>query len=492
MRTRRLVLALIVGWGFAALAGLSLGSNRPAVAAPAVGCGVCAEWCAGSDERRGPGDGVRSIGDGEPDWTLTGEGGSDLFALSVSTAGDVNGDDYSDVIVGGYYYNSGQGRVYVYGGGASGLSITPIFSATGAGTNDHFGHPVASAGDVNNDGYDDIIVGEYAYDYNRGRVFVYAGAASGASSTPIFTGTGEAFGDYYGLWLAGAGDVDDDGYDDIVVGAYAYDSYRGRVYVYAGGAGGLASTPVLTLTGPGPSCCLGNRLATAGDVNSDGYADVVVGASCYNNNQGRAWVYAGGESGLSAKPIFTQTGEAPGDGFGGAVGGAGDVNGDGYSDLLIGASGYGGDRGRVYLYRGGISGVLETAAFTATGEAAGDRFGTGVATAGDVNSDGYADVVVGAPFCSSERGRVYLYAGGAAGLGLTPIFTATGEDTGEDTELGISVSTAGDVDGDGCSDVIAGAWRYDTSEYCDVGRAYVYAGMALPYKVYLPLVLRAH
>jgi hypothetical protein len=87
---------------------------------------------------------------------------------------------------------------------------------------------------------------------------------------------------------------------------------------------------------------------------------------------------------------------------------------------------------------------------------------------------------------------VYLYAGGAAGLGLTPIFTATGEDTGEDTELGISVSTAGDVDGDGCSDVIAGAWRYDTSEYCDVGRAYVYAGMALPYKVYLPLVLRAH
>jgi len=119
---------------------------------------------------------------------------------------------------------------------------------------------------------------------------------------------------------------------------------------------------------------------------------------------------------LATSASWTAVGEATSDGFGTSVATAGDLNGDGYSDVVVGAPGNASDTGKAYLYLGGASGLSASASWTAVGEAAGDRFGASVATAGDVNGDGYSDVVVGAHSHSSYTGKAYLYLGGASGL----------------------------------------------------------------------------
>ena len=167
-------------------------------------------------------------------------------------------------------------------------------------------------------------------------------------------------------------------------------------------------------------------MAGAGDVNGDGYADVIVGAGGYSSNTGRAYVYHGGPSGLSASPAFTATGEGPDNFFGVAVAGAGDVNGDGYADVIVGACGYSSYTGRAYVYHGGPGGLSASPAFSATGAATGDGFGFSVAGAGDVNGDGYADVIVGASATAAHRPGLRLPRR-PGGLSASPAFTATGE-----------------------------------------------------------------
>jgi hypothetical protein len=176
----------------------------------------------------------------------------------------------------------------------------------------------------------------------------------------------------------------------------------------------LLSTPALTLTGENTNNYFGYSVATTGDVNGDGYADVVVGAYGYNSLTGRAYVYYGSAAGLSATPALTLTGENPGDQFGFSVATAGGVNGDGYSDVVVGLPGSLSGTGRVYVYHGSPAGLSATPALTLTGENPNDAFGSSVATAGDVNGDGYADLVVGADGSNSLTGRAYVYHGSAA------------------------------------------------------------------------------
>lgn len=405
-----------------------------------------------------------------PDWIATGEGEASNFGYSVATAGDVNGDGYVDVVIGADRYRQWTGRIYVYLGSASGLSATPIFVATGEGGNNHFGYSVDTAGDVNGDGYDDVIVGAYHYKEFTGRVYVYAGNANGLGTTPVFTVTGEKPNTYFGRSVGAAGDVNGDGYDDVIVGAQAYDSWTGRVYVYTGSPDGLAATPIFTASGEGPSNSFGRCAGTAGDVNGDGYSDIVIGAHSYGDFQGRVYVYAGSADGIGATPAFTATGEQANSHFGYSAGTAGDVNKDGYDELFVGADGQSNNQGSVYVYAGSVSGLSAIPIFTVTGEGEHNHFGHSVSTAGDVNGDGYDDVIVGAYGYSDSTGRVYVYPGNADELSITPIFSATGEDPS--SSFGRSVGTAGDVNGKGHTDLIIGACGYD--DY--TGRAYIYLG----------------
>jgi hypothetical protein len=430
-------------------------------------------------------------------WTGESNQASAYYGNSVSSAGDVNGDGYSDVVLGAVYYNNGntdEGRAYLYLGSASGLSTTAAWTGESNQASAYYGNSVSSAGDVNGDGYSDVIVGAVDYsngESNEGRAYLYLGSTSGLSTTASWTGESNQASAAYGFSVSSAGDVNGDGYSDVVVGAGLYDNGQtneGRAYLYLGSASGLSTTASWMGESNQASDLFGNygrSVSTAGDVNGDGYSDVVVGALRYDNgqtNEGRAYLYLGSTSGLSTTASWTGESNQASAQYGLSVSSAGDVNGDGYSDVLVGAYLYDNgetDEGRAYLYHGSASGLSTTAAWTGESNQASAYYGYSVSSAGDVNGDGYSDVVLGAAYYNNgntDEGRAYLYLGSASGL--LPNASWASDSNQEYAEYGSSVSTAGDVNGDGYSDVLVGAPSYDNGE-TDEGRSFIYLGFAL-------------
>ncbi|HEU4724173.1 MAG TPA: integrin alpha, partial [Candidatus Eisenbacteria bacterium] len=356
--------------------------------------------------------------------TLTGVVPGETFGCSVASAGDVNGDTFADVIVGAYQSGTAanpSGRAYIYYGGPRADERADVV-LSGEAAGDAFGVSVATAGDVNHDGFADVLVGAYENDArgaNAGRAYLYFGGPT-MDDKPDAVFTGEAAGDVFGYSVAGAGDVNKDGFADVIIGAYensARGAGAGRAYVFYGGPR-PDPIPDAILNGEAAGDRFGISVAGAGDVNDDGFADVVVGA--YQNDAGgvdagRAYVYLGATR-VADKASIVLTGADAGDSFGFAVSGAGDVNKDGMADIVVGAyhNGAGGkDAGRAYVYFGGKT-VSPSADVVFTGEAAGDAFGYAVGAAGDANGDGYADVIVGAygnDAGGSAAGRGYVYFG---------------------------------------------------------------------------------
>jgi hypothetical protein len=429
-------------------------------------------------------------------WTVESDQANGWLGESVATAGDVNGDGFSDVIVGAYGYGNGEaqeGRAFVYLGSAAGLSTSAAWTAESNQSGGFFGRSVATAGDVNGDGYSDVIVGAMRYDngeLNEGRAYVYFGSAAGLATSAAWTVESNQVEAEFGSAVASAGDVNGDGYDDVVVGAYSYSngqSNEGRAYLYLGSAAGPSTTAAWTAEGNQASAFFGFSVATAGDVDGDGYSDVIVGAFEYDNDQaseGRAFVYFGSAAGLSTSADWTAESNAVNAQFGNSVATAGDINGDGYSDVLIGASQYSGDQldeGRTYLYLGSSTGLTINTAWTSDGDESNAEHGFSVATAGDVNGDGFSDVIIGAyrfDGANDEEGRAAVYVGSAAGLA---ILTAWSTGSAQASAfLGFSTACAGDVNGDGYSDAIVGAYRYDNGA-TDEGRAFVYLGSSTGY-----------
>ena len=426
-----------------------------------------------------------------PSWTAESNQAVADFGWSVATAGDVNGDGYSDVIVGSPQYDSGEsgeGRVWVYHGSASGLSASPAWTAEGNQLAAIFGYSVSTAGDVNGDGYSDVIIGAYGFDNGQtdeGRAFVYLGSASGLSAAASWTAENDQASSYFGYSVAAAGDVNGDGYADVIVGARFFDnpqSDEGRAYVYLGSASGLSSSEAWTAEGNQDGAWFGDPVAGAGDVNGDGYSDVIVGAWGFDNPQtdeGRAYVYHGSAAGLSTTAAWTKESDQTFAYFGVSVATAGDVNGDGYSDVIVGASGFEFgqvDEGRAFVYHGSASGLSTTASRTIESNQASASLGKSVASAGDVNGDGYADVIVGALYYNAGQpteGKAWVYHGSASGVASAAAWS--GESNQNGALFGESVACAGDVNGDGYSDVIVSAPRYDNPQLNE-GRAYVYNG----------------
>jgi hypothetical protein len=411
-----------------------------------------------------------------------------LFGNSVAGAGDVNGDGYDDVIVGAYWYDNGQtdeGRAFVYYGSAGGLSTTPDWIAESDQASALFGNSVAGAGDVNGDGYDDVIVGAPNHSNGQafeGRAYVYHGSAAGLSTTADWTAESDRALAFFGISVAGAGDVNGDGYDDVIVGADDYSNgqtFEGRAFAYHGSAGGLSTTADWTAESNQVAASFGYSVSGAGDVNGDGYDDVIVGAFQYDFGRGRAFAYHGSAGGLSTIANWTAEPGRPVAYFGYSVARAGDVNGDGYDDVIVGAIYFDNgqsDEGRAFAYHGSAAGLSTTANWIAESNQAHSHFGISVAGAGDVNGDGYDDVIVGAPWYDNgqlEEGRAFAYYGSAAGLSTSANRTAESNQVA--AYLGVSVAGAGDVDGDGYDDVIVGVSFYDHGQEGE-GRAYVYPG----------------
>ena len=277
-----------------------------------------------------------------PSFTLANETADNAqFGTSVASAGDVNGDGYADVIAGAS--NKGNGVAYVFYGSASGLHTTPDVTLNNeTGSMVYFGYSVASAGDVNGDGYADVIVGAYGND-NHGMAYIFYGSASGLHTTPDVTITETESNAMLGLSVSSAGDVNGDGYADVIVGAPYHNnggSHCGLAYIFYGGSS-MDATPDVTLNNETESSAwFGGSVSSAGDVNGDGYADVIVGASSEDNgglNCGRAYIYYGGSS-MDAAPDVTLNNETTYFGeFGSSVSSAGDVNNDGYSDVIVAA-----------------------------------------------------------------------------------------------------------------------------------------------------------
>ncbi len=444
-----------------------------------------------------------------------------------STTGDVTGDGFADVFAGASGDDQADldaGAAFLYQGG---VTQDLLFDAavTGQGRATAFGTAVAKTGDIDRDGYVDLLVGSYLADRdeiandNTGAAYLYWGGPSPAT-TPALVFRGEADHSFFGVSVAGVGDVNGDDYPDIAVGAYQTPvvascaggtstlSAVGRVYVFLGrGRGEIDAIPDVVLTGettellgdPSSACRAGDefglRVAGAGDVNGDGYDDMLVGARGYDfgtdpaagQNAGRAYVFFGGPwlVGVGAERAnVILTGSAAADEFGATVAGAGDTNGDGFADFLVGAplrDFVGTDSGAVTWYFGRGDGI-STSPIEISDAGAGDNFGAALASAGDIDGDGLADFVVGAYLAGpTDNGAVVYYKGNTNPTGASAATIVGESDPNDGDQFGLSVAGVGDIDGDGIDDTVVGAWRHDVCfvprQFCDdAGRVYVILG----------------
>ena len=433
--------------------------------------------------------------------------GDDLHGQAggaVSGAGDMNGDGYEDLIIGAYLEDAGyftdSGAAYLLDGPLNGGIDVAVSAVRLAGeTDDNWaGFAVSGGGDVDADGFDDVLVGAVLREdagVTGGAAYLVLGPVFGDmnlySSDAKFTGEGD--GDWAGAALDCRGDADGDGTDDVLVGAPLESSggdHAGAAYLLYGPQYGTVplGNADAKLTGMAADDWTGGALAFAGDMDGDGDDEVLLGAVGVDYpgaDAGAVYLFEGPVTGAidvsSADAVFT--GQAAHDNAGSAVGAAGDVNGDGWADILIGAYGEstgGADAGAVYLFHGPQGGFVDLgwAAAKLVGEAAGDLVGVSVDTAGDVNGDGVDDLLLGASGEDTEAtdaGAAYVLYGPVSGSFDLSLADVKITGWGAFDGAGHSVSWCGDPNGDGYDDVFLGGPLADIGGL-DAGAAYILNG----------------
>ena len=412
-------------------------------------------------------------GDGFADVRIAGLGAYDLAGSWVSSAGDVDGDGLDDVLVGA---PAGAGMVALFTGAT--LAVVGDYTVAdadativGAESWNGIGASVASAGDVDGDGLGDIVIGSktngpYSAWVFFGSSLTAGGAFTTANANATFTVPGWRPGDR----VAGAGDVDGDGLDDVLFSDNNYAGGSGAVWLLAGAdlqyGGSFTQSDVLANIGEvyGSNGHLGTGLAGGGDFDGDGLDDVLVGRP--TGYGGQAWLFRGADlaagGSFNASSVFASFGGS--NGFGYSVAFLDDIDGDGSSEILIGAE----------------TGTVAGFAFGATAQTGGNpnvdvdlitestSGGRSVASAGDVDGDGLGDLLIGQPLddlAGTDAGKTYLVLGSSipanGDLYLPTDFAFVGAEAG--AQSGTSVAGAGDIDGDGLDDLITGAPLHDTT-----------------------------
>ncbi len=395
-----------------------------------------------------------------------GSNAGDAFGESVTGIGDVNGDGMSDIAVGAPRNDSAgpdAGAVYVYSRISGQLLLTLLGDATVA----PLGTSVAGAGDVDGDGVPDIIAGAVSFSPTGayGGVPGTARVFSGATGAPIHTFLNPSPMARFGHAVAGLGDVDGDGFSDVAVSAPFANggggTMSGATYVYSGATGAL----LYTIGGNTAGGLLGWSLARVGDLNGDGVSDLIVGVPYFTYPPSTFNPSARVYSGATGATIYYLNDAPLGYREGLAANSAGDVDGDGLEDVIVSAS-FGTQPPSVRVYSGATGSVLHTFqnATSTTG------FGHAVAAAGDVDMDGYGDVIISSPYDSSNgaySGLIQVFSG------LTGDLLFEGHGDSRDL-LGYSLASVGDFDGDGDPDVVVGS-RPTGSDIHAEGIARVYS-----------------
>ncbi|WP_061248850.1 Ig-like domain-containing protein [Leptospira alstonii] len=401
-------------------------------------------------------------------------------SVRKGTNKDINGDGYTDIVSAEY----GQGLVYIFhSSGTAGMTITTAPSASKmiiGSAGEEFGRSV-SMGDLNGDGFADVVVGAPGWNAAQGRVYVFHSSGNNgvnisfpgfASTTISSVDAASRFGD-----SLATGDFNGDGFADLAAGEPVFNGSRGRVYVFhSAGAAGVVQTNVgaanVTLTGENANDRFGYSLSV-GSMNGDNFSDLAVGAPGYGAgvgggfvlNQGRAYVYHGSGAGLGAVVTMLTNNSAGNAGEFGLTLAAADFNGDGNSDLAIGSPGLNGGFGSISIFvSGGGAGIntdnIGNAPLIIVGGAGGNAFGISM-IAQDLNLDGRADLVSTTILLPN---RVFVFH--MPGAGLINGFLTTGNATTQITSvangLGVSANaprtpiSGGDVNGDGFPDLFIG------------------------------------
>lgn len=370
-------------------------------------------------------------------FAIDGDGANDRFGNSVAPAGDVNNDGVDDFIVGApensnpFAGGTGYARVY------SGVDASVLLTVAGVGGSIAFGNSVAGLGDLNADGHDDFAVGAPFEDgpgLTRGRIYVYSGADG--SLIRAFTGTTD--GDRLGHTVASAGDANGDGVQDIAGCAFNSDVNAlnsGTVVIWSG----VNGAELQRYEGNGSNAHLGLSMASVGDVDADGKDDLLVGGQA-----GPVYLFSGG----TGNAVRTYASPAALDLFGSSVANLGDLTGDGFPEIMIGASQnsvFGTGAGYVRVMNGSTGAVITEF----VGDKVGNQFGAAVAPAGDLDGDGTLDYLIGAPGSSQQNdpgyARVYSGANGAI------LKAFIGED--DTSHIGTAVALLGDLQGDGSTEI---------------------------------------
>jgi hypothetical protein len=416
------------------------------------------------------------------DASITSSTSYDYLGFTVASAGDINGDGNADFAGAGPYATSSAGQVWIFEGpvGSGAYEADDLAVATITNTTyGYIGQSMVYGGDVNADGYDDLIVGKY---YNPGAAYVILGPVEGESNIDTVAGaawTEEVIYDYAGWSVGGGFDFNDDGYDDYAIGA----PYAETGSTYSTGATYLVYGPGLVTASIADADAkigattsyeyMGWSTTGLGDVDGDGTDDFATSAYASNSYSGRTYVFTGGtlEGDFTADAEATAyfQGAATYDYLGYKIANGGDFNNDGYADLLAfamyadtGAP----SSGSAYVIEGPMiaSGSIATYADAELyGEASSDAAGFAMDGAMDLNRDGYTDVLVGAPYW--EDGTAGMYSQGATYLmygpqtGAVALADARCRMTGtayNDNE-GYGVAFIGDQDGDTSPEILSGA-----------------------------------